>query len=170
MLRQRFSTSTGAGRLAGLGRRPRPHDVVAGSVGQRRVVGAPVHREHRLAACCQGTDGCRADARAARSLGILGPGDFDTCPEFWGGVASGTPAPQLCRQCPDQPLWSGTAGRMVAGLWRSGRRRSADHDRRSWREHAHMQAGQRKVQVSGDLGGLRRSLSGRDWRKSLDLR
>ena len=47
-----------------------------------------------------------------------------------------------------------------AGLWRSGRRRSADHDRRSLRERAQMQAGQGKVQVSGNLGGLRQSLSG----------
>src|SRR6266566_1968561 len=47
------------------------------------------------------------------NLGLLGPEHFDTCPEFWDGVTSETPAPQPCRQCPDQPLRSGTAGRMA---------------------------------------------------------
>jgi SAM-dependent methyltransferase len=52
-------------------------------------------------------------AKAVRTLGHLRCHDFDGCAEFWGGVASGTPAPQPCRQCPDQPLWSGTTGSML---------------------------------------------------------
>jgi hypothetical protein len=86
---------------------------------------------------------------------------FDGCPEFRSGVTSCLPAPQLCRNCPDQPLRSGTTGSFTG---RTSAQRVAAvgrHDRGSVRYLARIAIGRAEDQVSGQLGGPRRGLSGR---------
>jgi hypothetical protein len=57
----------------------------------------------------------------------------------------------ICRQCADQPLRSGTAGSEAAVRQR---------DRRSMHKRAQIVKASGKAQVSGQLDGLRQSLSG----------
>ena len=78
-----------------------------------------------------------------------------TPPEFEGGVGLRAPAPRFCRQCPDQALWRGKAGRM-ANRTTAQRAAAADHDRALAAACSKSASGERKTRSAAAMTrGLR---------------